>query len=49
MEKWFSDSNSFKTVNSSMTFADVVKNNVFMSKKDKNTPLVAVQGSSQQR
>ena len=33
---------------SSMTFADVVKNNVFMSKKDKNTPLVAVQGRSQQ-
>ena len=32
-----------------MTFADVVKNNVFMSKKDKNTPLVAVQGRSQQR
>ena len=35
-------------MNSSVTFADVVKNNVFMSKKDKNTPLVAVQGRSQQ-
>ena len=33
---------------SSVAFADVVKNNVFMSKKDKNTPLVAVQGRSQQ-
>ena len=31
-----------------MTFADVVKTNVFMSKKDKNTPLVAVQVRSQQ-
>ena len=49
MEKWFSDSNSFKPVNSSMTFADVVKHNVFMSQKDKNIPLVAVQGRSQQR
>ena len=47
-QKWFSDSNSFKPVNSSITFADVVKNNVFMSKKDNNTPLVAVQGRSQQ-
>ena len=47
--KWFSVSNSFKHVNSSMTFADVVKNNVFMPKKDKSTPPVAVQGRSQQR
>ena len=45
-QKWFSDSNSFKPVNSSVTFADVVKNNVFMSKKGKNTPLVAVQGGA---
>ena len=49
MEKWFIESNFFKPVNSSMTFADVVKNNVCMSKKDKNVPLVAVQGRSQQR
>ena len=47
-QKWFSDSYSFKPVNSSVAFADVVKNNVFMSKKGKNTPLVAVQGRSQQ-
>ena len=48
-QKWCIESNSFKPVNSSMTFADVVKNNVCISKKDKHVPLVAVQGRSQQR
>ena len=48
-KKWFHEGSSFKPVVPSITFADVVKNNVFMSQKGKNCPLVAVQGRSQQR
>ena len=50
-KKWFHESSSFKPVVPSITFADSVKNNVFMSQKgkSKNCPLVAVQGRSQQR
>ena len=39
----------FKPVVPSLTFADVVKNNVCVSQKCKNSPLVAVQERSQQR
>ena len=48
-KKWFHDSSIFKPVVPSLTFADVVKNNVFVSQKCKNSPLVAVQERSQQR
>ena len=47
--KWLHDSSIFKPVVPSLTFADVVKNNVFVSQKCKNSPLVAVQERSQQR
>ena len=48
-QKWFHDSSSFKPVVPSITFTDIVKNNVFMSQKGKNSHLVAVQERSQQR
>ena len=48
-KKWYHDSSIFKPVVPSLTFADVVKNNVFVPQKCKNTPLVAVQERSQQR
>ena len=48
-KKWFHDSSSFKPVVPSLAFADVGKNNVFVSKKGKNSPLVAVQERSQPR
>ena len=49
MEKWFHDSTMFKPVVPSLIFADVVKNNVLMSQKCKNSALVAVQERSKQR
>ena len=48
-KKWYHDSSISKPVVPSLTFADVVKNNVFVPQKCKNTPLVAVQERSQQR
>ena len=48
-KKWLHDSSMFKPVVPSLTFADVVKNNVCVSQKCKNSPLVAVQERSQQR
>ena len=48
-KKWFHDSNISKPVVPSLTFADVVKSNVFVAQKCKNSPLVAVQERSQQR
>ena len=48
-KKWFRDTNISKPVVQSLTFVDVVKSSVFMAQKGKNSPLVAVQGRSQQR